>query len=283
MSHSLMTDRARRVWQLANVEAQRFNHEYIGTEHLLLGLIREGTGVGACVLKDLQIADVVEKKLREIVTPGPAIITMGKLPETPRAKKVIEHATEWRRQLGHRFIGTEHILLGLASETEGVAAVVLGQSGVSIDTIKQRVLQYVGRERFEEEAAALPRETLSISAIPPILRAIIDGNWVRLSNGRIEIKPAEPPAAVASAETSASYVAEIMCVESVIENEIRMKCTQKQIAQTYALALRSSYPTDWKKVNEMIIERWSFSGLNRIKEMAHSGKCFELKKGTENK
>jgi len=67
---------------------------------------------------------------------------------------------------------------------------------------------------------------------------------------------------------------EIACVESVIENEIKQKCNQRQIAQTYALALGSSYPTDWKKVNDMIIERWSVSGLTRIKEMAHSGKCF---------
>lgn len=70
------------------------------------------------------------------------------------------------------------------------------------------------------------------------------------------------------------YIAEIVCVESVIENEIKQGCTQKQIAQTYALALRSTCKTDWKKVNEMIIKRWSFAGLNRIKELAWSGKAF---------
>jgi len=73
------------------------------------------------------------------------------------------------------------------------------------------------------------------------------------------------------------YNMEIACVESVIENEIAMGLTQKQIAQTYALGLRSSWPTDWKRVNEAIIKRWSFSGLNRIKNMAWSGKCFENK------
>jgi len=71
-----------------------------------------------------------------------------------------------------------------------------------------------------------------------------------------------------------SFIAEIMDVEAVIENEIAQKCTQRQVAQTYALALRSSYPTDWVKVNKMIMDRWSFSGLTRVKEMAHSGKCF---------
>jgi len=72
----------------------------------------------------------------------------------------------------------------------------------------------------------------------------------------------------------AGWTSEIMCVESVIENEIAQGLNQKQIAQTYALALRSSWPTDWGKVNKMIIDRWSFAGLNRIKELAHSGKCF---------
>jgi hypothetical protein len=73
------------------------------------------------------------------------------------------------------------------------------------------------------------------------------------------------------------YIIEMACCESVIENEIAQGCTQKQIAQSYALAMRSSWPTDWKRVNEAIIKRWSFAGLNRVKNMAHSGKCFEKK------
>ena len=117
------TDRARKVMQLANQEAQRFNHEYIGTEHVLLGLIKEGSGVAANVLKNL---DVDLRKIRleveKLVQSGPEMVTMGKLPQTPRAKKVIEYSMEEARNLNHNYVGTEHILLGLLREQEGVAA-----------------------------------------------------------------------------------------------------------------------------------------------------------------
>ena len=110
------TDRARKVMQLANQEAQRFNHEYIGTEHILLGLIKEGSGVAANVLKNL---DVDLRKIRleveKLVQSGPDMVTMGKLPQTPRAKKVIEYSMEEARNLNHNYVGTEHILLGLAA------------------------------------------------------------------------------------------------------------------------------------------------------------------------
>src|SRR5512137_1652083 len=120
------TDRARKVMQLANQEAQRFNHEYIGTEHILLGLVKEGSGVAANVLKNL---DVDLRKIRleveKLVQSGPEMVTMGKLPQTPRAKKVIEYSMEEARNLNHNYVGTEHILLGLLREQEGVAAQVL--------------------------------------------------------------------------------------------------------------------------------------------------------------
>src|SRR2546430_2770639 len=102
------TDRARKVMQLANQEAQRFNHEYIGTEHILLGLIKEGSGVAANVLKNLDIdLRKVRQEIEKIVQPGPDILTTGKLPQTPRAKKVIEFAIEEGRSLNHNYIGTE--------------------------------------------------------------------------------------------------------------------------------------------------------------------------------
>ena len=114
------TDRARKVMQLANQEAQRFNHEYIGTEHILLGLVKEGSGVAANVLKNL---DVDLRKIRieveKIVQAGPDMVTMGKLPQTPRAKKVIEYAMDEARNLNHNYVGTEHLLLGLLREQEG--------------------------------------------------------------------------------------------------------------------------------------------------------------------
>lgn len=139
------TDRARKVMALANQEAQRFNHEYIGTEHILLGLVKEGSGVGATVLKNL---DVDIKKLRleieKLVKPGPEMVTIGKLPQTPRAKKVIEYAIEEARALNHNYVGTEHILLGLLRETDGIAAQVLMNLGLKLEDVRQEVLNLLG-------------------------------------------------------------------------------------------------------------------------------------------
>jgi len=130
---------------LANQEAQRFNHEYIGTEHILLGLVKEGSGVGATVLKNL---DVDIKKLRfgveKLVKSGPDMVTMGKLPQTPRAKKVIEYAIEEARSLNHNYVGTEHILLGLLRESEGIAAQVLMDLGLKLEDVRQEVLNLLG-------------------------------------------------------------------------------------------------------------------------------------------
>jgi len=139
------TDRARKVMALANQEAQRFNHEYIGTEHILLGLVKEGSGVGATVLKNLEV-DI--KKLRleveKLVKSGPDMVTMGKLPQTPRAKKVIEYAIEEARALNHNYVGTEHILLGLLRESEGIAAQVLMNLGLKLEDVRQEVLNLLG-------------------------------------------------------------------------------------------------------------------------------------------
>jgi ATP-dependent Clp protease ATP-binding subunit ClpC len=140
---------------LANQEAQRFNHEYIGTEHILLGLVKEGSGVGATVLKNL---DVDIKKLRlaveKRVKSGPDMVTMGKLPQTPRAKKVIEYAIEEARALNHNYVGTEHILLGLLRETEGIAAQVLMDMDLRLEDVRQEVLNLLGAS-IDEEAADL--------------------------------------------------------------------------------------------------------------------------------
>ena len=139
------TDRARKVMALANQEAQRFNHEHIGTEHILLGLVKEGSGVGATVLKNL---DIDIKKLRleveKLVKSGPDLVTMGKLPQTPRAKKVIEYAIEEARALNHNYVGTEHILLGMLRETEGIAAQVLMNLGLKLEEVRQEVLNLLG-------------------------------------------------------------------------------------------------------------------------------------------
>src|ERR671914_2755024 len=146
------TDRARKVMQLANQEAQRFNHEYIGTEHILLGLVKEGSGVAANVLKNL---DVDLRKIRveveKIVQSGPDMVTMGKLPQTPRAKKVIEYAIEEARNLNHNYVGTEHLLLGLLREHDGVAAQVLMNLNLKLEEVREEVLNLLGAGVETEE------------------------------------------------------------------------------------------------------------------------------------
>jgi len=146
------TDRARNVMQVANQEAQRFNHEYIGTEHILLGLVKEGSGVAANVLKNL---DVDLRKIRleveKLVQSGPEMVTMGKLPQTPRAKKVIEYSMEEARNLNHNYVGTEHILLGLLREQEGVAAQVLMNLGLKLEDVREEVLNLLGHGLEGEE------------------------------------------------------------------------------------------------------------------------------------
>ena len=139
------TDRARKVMQLANQEAQRFNHEYIGTEHMLLGLVKEGTGVAANVLKNLGVdLRKIRLEVEKLVQSGPEMITMGKLPQTPRAKKVIEFSMEEARNLNHNFVGTEHILLGLLREHEGVAAQVLMNLDLKLEDVREEVLNLLG-------------------------------------------------------------------------------------------------------------------------------------------
>src|SRR5216684_2064744 len=149
------TDRARKVMQLANQEAQRFNHEYIGTEHILLGLVKEGSGVAANVLKNLDIdLRKIRLEVEKIVQTGPGseMVTMGKLPQTPRAKKVIEYSIEEARNLNHNYVGTEHLLLGLLREQEGVAAQVLMNLGLRLEDVREEVLNLLGAGNESSEA-----------------------------------------------------------------------------------------------------------------------------------
>ena len=148
------TDRARKVMALANQEAQRFNHEYIGTEHILLGLVKEGSGVGANVLKNLDVdLRKVRLEVEKLVKSGPDMVTMGKLPQTPRAKKVIEYAIEEARSLNHNYVGTEHLLLGLLREQDGVAAQVLMNLGLKLEDVREEVLNLLGAGLENDEAS----------------------------------------------------------------------------------------------------------------------------------
>jgi len=139
------TERARKVILLAKEEAKRFNHDYIGTEHILLGLVREGEGVAAAVLASMGLnPDKIRLEVEKLVHPGPATIISGDIPFTPKAKKVIELAMEEARGLGHNYIGTEHLLLGLVREGEGVASQVLMNLGIDLEKARMEVMNLLG-------------------------------------------------------------------------------------------------------------------------------------------
>jgi ATP-dependent Clp protease ATP-binding subunit ClpC len=157
-----LTERAKKVLALANQEAQRFNHEYVGTEHYLLGLVKEGTGVGANVLKNLGLdLHRVRLEVEKVVKPGPEMVQISALPKTPRAKKVLEYALEEARNLNHNYIGTEHILLGLLRERDCVAAQVLMNMGLKLEDVRAEVLELIGagpEQSQEDQTAAVPGE-----------------------------------------------------------------------------------------------------------------------------
>ena len=146
------TDRARRVVVLAQEEARMLNHDYIGTEHILLGLIHEGHGVAAGALEALGITDeAVRQQIDETVGRGKKPARSGHIPFTPRAKKSLELSLREALQLGHNYIGTEHILLGLIREGEGPAAQVLTAMGADLDTVREQVIEILhGRQPKDE-------------------------------------------------------------------------------------------------------------------------------------
>ncbi|MCK0439524.1 ATP-dependent Clp protease ATP-binding subunit [Gordonia alkaliphila] len=148
------TDRARRVVVLAQEEARMLNHNYIGTEHILLGLIHEGEGVAAKALESLGISlEAVRSQVEEIIGQGQQAPS-GHIPFTPRAKKVLELSLREALQLGHNYIGTEHILLGLIREGEGVAAQVLVKLGADLNSVRQQVIQLLSGYQGKEPEAA---------------------------------------------------------------------------------------------------------------------------------
>ncbi len=156
------TDRAKKVMNLARQEAQRFNHEYLGTEHILLGLVQEGSGVAANVLKNMSIdLAKIRAEVEKIVKTGPSMVTMGQLPFTPRAKKVLELSMEEASNLGHNYIGTEHLLLGLIKENEGIAAQVLMNLGVKLEDVRDEVLEVLGADSQEGEEEEESNESQS--------------------------------------------------------------------------------------------------------------------------
>ncbi|NNG15460.1 MAG: ATP-dependent Clp protease ATP-binding subunit, partial [Gemmatimonadales bacterium] len=154
------TDRVRKVLAMAREEAIRLQHDYVGTEHILLGLIREGEGVAAAVLMNLNVdLDQVQERTEEQVRKGKAGATMGELPYTSRAKKVLEFAVAEAREMSHSYVGTEHLLLGLLREEKGVAAQVLESLGVTLEQARDQTLKLLGTDMPSpgQAAAAAPK------------------------------------------------------------------------------------------------------------------------------
>lgn len=160
------TDRARRVMALANQEAQRYNHEHIGTEHILLGLLKEGNNPAATVLKNHRInLKRLRSEFEKVAKARPDLVAMGKLPQTPKAKKVIEYTFEETRSLGHYWIGCGHIFLGLLHETEGLHNRVFKKLNLNVDNIREELLTELlksdwSKDAFESNRFSVERKEL---------------------------------------------------------------------------------------------------------------------------
>src|SRR5207302_7056751 len=152
------TERVRKVLAMAREEAARLHHEYVGTEHILLGLIREGEGVAATVLQNLSVElDDIQQKIEETVKKGKGQQATGPdLPYTSRAKKVLELAMSEARERNHSYVGTEHLLLGLLREEKGIAAQVLTDAGVNLDAARAETLRILGTEMPQGGGAQQP-------------------------------------------------------------------------------------------------------------------------------
>ena len=181
---SQFTDRARKVMELANQEAQHLRHEYIGTEHILLGLVVEGEGVAFNVLQGLRIDHrKVRREIEKILQCGPEPTWERQLPMTPRAKKVIEYAIDEARNLKHHYVATEHLLLGLVREIEGVASQVLMNLGLNLQGVRQEVVRILRQSQYVEDkgrtidVASLTEDPTSEieSHLPEPVREIVKG------------------------------------------------------------------------------------------------------------
>jgi ATP-dependent Clp protease ATP-binding subunit ClpC len=161
------TDRVRKVLAMAREEAIRLQHDYVGTEHILLGLIREGEGVAAAVLTNLNVdLEQIQERIEESVRRGKATIALGELPYTSRAKKVLEFAMAEARELNHSYVGTEHLLLGLLREEKGIAAEVLNQLGVTLEEARRQTLKLLGSEPSASQTGGTPGATPSSASGP---------------------------------------------------------------------------------------------------------------------
>jgi ATP-dependent Clp protease ATP-binding subunit ClpA len=181
--YNRFTVRARLVMQLAAQEATRFNHEYVGTEHILLGLIREGAGVAVIALRNLNIdSRAIRVEVARIVQPAPEAIVMGPLPLTPGGKRVIEYAIEEARNHNFDYVGTEHLLVGLLREEEGVAAQVLQELGLRADPFREEVFHLLDRQALGTERPTLHIPQDQMSELPGEVQEQFDDLDAQIEN-----------------------------------------------------------------------------------------------------
>ena len=161
LMYERFTDNSRTVMQLANRNAQRLNHKYVGTEHILLGLAEHGTGVAVSVLKSMDInIDDIPSIVSTIVQKGPKYppVFKRRLPHVPSAKKVVEFAMEEARSMGHRHVGTEHLLIGMLRVDEGVAAHVLARSRVELETVRNKIMEFPNSPQYSVRTGTSSRQ-----------------------------------------------------------------------------------------------------------------------------
>lgn len=161
------TDRARIVMALANQEACRFNQEYIGTEHIFLGLLKEGSGAGATVLRNFNVDLLkMQKEITKSMAEGTEMNKAGKLPHTMKAKMAIEHAIGEARALNHDYIGTEHLLLGIMRETEGITAQVMKRHNITYEQVKEKIVELTGaKEKQQSQTGTFSDRARKIMAL----------------------------------------------------------------------------------------------------------------------
>jgi ATP-dependent Clp protease ATP-binding subunit ClpC len=182
------TDRARRAITLANQEAQRLGHDHIGTEHLLLGMVKEGSGLAAVVLREFKVDLVMVRKEVEQLGHGPSKgAPPMKLQQTERCQRVLNYAIEEASSLGHNYVGTEHLLLGLLREPEGTAARALAKMNLKLEEVRMAVLNLLGRapklkdsllgQAMKDLALQLADETIESDTVRTVAEALINAGW----------------------------------------------------------------------------------------------------------
>jgi len=175
----LFTDRARKIMMLAKQESLRFGHDWVGTEHILIGLLKEGVGLGANVLRLLGLdLHNVRLEVEKLLTQGDRISTTyssSLTPSlTPRAKLVVKYANEESKSLGHNYVGTEHVLLGLLKSQEGVASQVLAGLGVKTEDVRYRILEMLDHPKAYEEKQGRQKCELAVEQIKEVLAQNMD-------------------------------------------------------------------------------------------------------------